>query len=233
MRGERRYAALLALVPAVLVPFGAALYYFMLCRDAVVSRRVYAAAKIFLVAWPFVATRVILGGRAPPWRGRDGRWQAALAAGAVSGLGISLFVVLVMLSPLGRLVMASAGPIRERCEHLGILQHYWLFAIFLSLIHSLVEEYYWRWFVYRRLRAAWPRWTAALVSSAAFASHHVIVTGQLMSWPLGVLCGAGIMVGGVIWCLQYERRRSILAPWLSHALVDVTVMTIGWIVLQG
>src|SRR5262249_6160472 len=70
-------------------------------------------------------------------------------------------------------------------------------AIFYSLLHSLLEEYYWRWFVFGRLRDslssreragvsgsgpdenAPTRMTvlAILISSLAFMCHHVVVLG--------------------------------------------------------
>ena len=220
-----------ALAPALCVPFVAALFYFLICRDPGVSRTIYVAAKVFLLVWPLIASRFLLRGRPCSWRPQRGHRPRAALAGLASGAAISLLVVLVMLTPIGKLVTSSAGSIRERSEHLGVMQYYWAFAIFLSFVHSLIEEYYWRWFAYGGLRRVVSPMSAAVISAAAFGSHHVIITGQLMSWPLGLVCGTGIAAGGFVWALLYKRYRSLLAPWLSHIVIDLTVMTIGYWVL--
>ncbi|MBN1556935.1 MAG: CPBP family intramembrane metalloprotease, partial [Lentisphaerae bacterium] len=214
--------------------FLAALFYFWLCPDAAASRWAYWGVKVFLVAWPLVMGMTLLRGRPAQLR-RRGRRRYGRAAGwgLLTGLGMALLILAVMQTPLGDLVRDRAGAMRERARHLGILRYYGFFAVFLALAHSLIEEYYWRGFVYRRARALLSRPVATGLASIAFASHHVIVTGRLLSWPLGVLAGAGIALAGAVWCAQYERHRTLLAPWLSHLLADIAVMAVGGRILFG
>ena len=220
-----------AVLPAMIVPFVAALFYFVISTDVVFARGMYAGVKVFLVVWPLFCSVVLFRDKPPRLRMRFQTWADALAPGLLTGVGIAVVILVVMLSPLGRMVEASASSIRDRVDHLGVTDHYWLFAIFLSLIHSFIEEYYWRWFVYGELRGLTGKVPAALLSSAAFASHHVLITGKLMNWPLGILCGAGIAVGGLIWAHLFQRQRTLLAPWLSHVLADFTVMAVGYRIL--
>ncbi len=232
-RGNSRIRTWAALVPALSVPFMAALFYFLICRDPVTARAIYIAAKVFLVGWPLIAALVVLRARPSAWRtARPQRLRSALA-GIACGLAMSAVIVLVMLTPLGALIVAKAGSIRERTEHLGVLKWYWGFGLFLSFAHSLGEEYYWRWFAFGALRRTMGCAAAAAVSAIVFASHHVIITGQLLSWPLGFLCATGIAVGGYAWALLYDRYGSLLGPWVAHVLVDLTVMAIGWQVLTA
>ena len=220
-----------AVLPALFVPLVGALFYFVICDDPRTARIIYSGTKGFLVVWPVFAVKILVPGRPGAWRPRGSPPLRAVWAGVLSGVAISAFIALVMLSPLGRLVEASSGSIRERSVHLGILANYWAFSVFLSLVHSLLEEYYWRWFLYGRLQQIVKPLPAAILSSLGFGAHHVVITGQLMNWPLGVLCGTGIALGGVIWSLQFNHHRTLLAPWVSHAIVDFTVMAIGYRVL--
>src|SRR6202011_4525188 len=48
-------------------------------------------------------------------------------------------------------------------------------AVFLLVVHSLAEEYYWRWFVFGQLQRLLPLGAAIGVSSLGFMSHHVVV----------------------------------------------------------
>jgi membrane protease YdiL (CAAX protease family) len=107
------------------------------------------------------------------------------------------------------------------------------FALFLSVVHSLLEEYYWRWFVFLRLRPLVSLRTAIAVSSLGFMAHHVIVLAQyLPGWfhflTLVVPFSLCVAVGGGVWAWLYERTRSFYAPWLSHLVVDVAVMVIAY-----
>ena len=50
-----------------------------------------------------------------------------------------------------------------------------LLAGFISILHSLLEEYYWRWFIFGELKQYVPLVMAITLSSLAFMAHHVIV----------------------------------------------------------
>jgi hypothetical protein len=106
-------------------------------------------------------------------------------------------------------------------------------AVFIAVLHSLLEEYYWRWFVFGRLTRYVSLPWAMVLSSLAFMSHHVIVLSVYL--PGGERFWLGVMpfslcvaAGGIVWCWLYHRSQSLLGPWLSHLLVDVTLMAIGY-----
>jgi membrane protease YdiL (CAAX protease family) len=98
--------------------------------------------------------------------------------------------------------------------------------------HAFLEESYWRWFVFGQLRQfmAWP--LAAGISGLAFALHHVIVLGSYLPpenfWTVTVFFSLCVAVGGALWAWIYQRSGSLYGPWLSHLLIDVGVMAIGF-----
>jgi CAAX protease family protein len=106
-----------------------------------------------------------------------------------------------------------------------------LLAVFISVVHSLFEEYYWRWYVFRGLERLLPLGWAVVVSALGFMAHHVIVLAVYFPgrfWGLALpfsLCIAG---GGVIWAWLYHRSGSIYAPWLSHMIIDAAIMVVGY-----
>jgi uncharacterized protein len=106
-----------------------------------------------------------------------------------------------------------------------------LLAVFISAIHSLFEEYYWRWYVFGNLERLLPLAPAIAISALGFMGHHVIVLAMYfpgrfftLALPLS-LCVAG---GGVAWAWLYHRSGSIYAPWLSHMLIDAAIMVVGY-----
>ena len=102
--------------------------------------------------------------------------------------------------------------------------------MFYSLFHSLLEEYYWRWFVFRQLRRLVPLWPAIVVSALGFMGHHVIVLSEFFKeapW-LAWLFSSAVAVGGVFWAWLYERTGSLFGPWLSHLLIDAGIFWVGY-----
>jgi hypothetical protein len=101
-------------------------------------------------------------------------------------------------------------------------------GVFYSAIHSLLEEYYWRWFVFGQLRRLVPLPAAVVVSSLAFMGHHVIVLSIYLSWPGTAAASGCVAVGGALWAWLYQRSGSLYAPWVSHLLIDAAIFAIGY-----
>ena len=172
----------------------------------------------------------------------DGRWprpRRPRFGGLALGLGFGLLVAGAMLVLYfawlaGSTLMASTPAM----VHGKLLEHgittavsYWSLAAFVIFAHSLLEEYYWRWFVFARLCKGMKAVPAALLSGLAFMGHHVILLyvyfpGQFLTAV--VPFSLGIAVGGAIWAWLFRRTGSIYSPWLSHLLVDVAIFVIGW-----
>ena len=133
-----------------------------------------------------------------------------------------------MEGPLGEAVIAQAEQIRLKVFQLGVLDHYLAFALFLSLVHSAIEEYYWRWFVFGTLRRLLSPQPAAVLSALAFASHHVVILSQYFPLPIALLFGFAVALGGYMWCLMYERQRSLVGVWVSHVILDLVIFWIGY-----
>jgi hypothetical protein len=123
--------------------------------------------------------------------------------------------------------------LREKLQEFGASTPgaYAVLALFIVVVHSLLEEYFWRWFVFGRLRTLMPFNGAVVLSSLAFMAHHVVILdvylpGRFFTATLPF--SLGIAVGGAVWAWLYHRADSVWSPWLSHALVDAALFIIGW-----
>jgi membrane protease YdiL (CAAX protease family) len=108
---------------------------------------------------------------------------------------------------------------------------FFAFAAFLCMAHSLLEEYYWRWFLFRRLRLLLPLNLAIVVSSLAFTAHHIIVLDAYLPDHFLVAVvpfSLSVTVGGAVWAWLYARTGSVYSAWLSHAFVDAAIMILGY-----
>jgi hypothetical protein len=163
-----------------------------------------------------------------------------LLAGLAFGLAVAAAMLVLyyqMLGPRG-FFTGPADEVRQKVSEFGIktTAAFAAMGLFYSLVHSLLEEYYWRWFVFGQLRRAWPLAPAIALSSVAFASHHVIVLARYFGWssPATWLFVAGVAIGGAAWAWVYDRSQSLAGPWLSHLIVDAAIFWIGYeLVRQG
>jgi membrane protease YdiL (CAAX protease family) len=126
--------------------------------------------------------------------------------------------------------------IQERLNAFGIKSVTLFFALgaFYSLFHSGLEEYYWRWFVFRRLKSSMSETAAIVVSSLGFALHHLLLLGTYFGYadPLTWFCTFGVAVGGAYWAWNYHRFDSIWPAWISHGIIDAAIFTLGYFVLK-
>ncbi len=233
---ESRSGELAALGFAICFPSILTFAYFVLFAGHPASASVYGIGKViqfgFPAIWVFLVVREKIPRMTLKVAGKEYYWLR-LGAGfglAVSGLMIAL--ALLWLKPSGFLdgpVIAIQGKIADM--NVDSFSAYVVVSVFYCLCHSLLEEYYWRWFVFKRLQMFVSIPVAILVSSLGFMAHHVIVLAMFFGWasPATYLFSLCIAVGGAVWAWMYERSGSIYAPWLSHALVDAGIFLLGYL----
>lgn len=217
-----------AVVPGATVPFLASLLYFRLLSDSAWVQSVYLAAKVYIVVWPPFALAVLLGSRRLLPRPRLSCDLRALPLGVISGLAIAAAMVIATHTPLGSLLDTAAPTVRDKIAAFGIARHYWVYAVAFSFIHAGIEEYYWRWFLFGVLRQRLPGGAAHVVAAGAFAAHHVVVASTFFGLGAGLVLGAGVAVGGLLWSLMLARQGTLAGAWVSHVLVDLALAWIGY-----
>ena len=242
-----------ALVIALLFPVVAAYFYFVVAGESTWLRSIYAVSKVvqfgFPVAWMAwaegrQALRSLMhlpaagvSGHTP---GSTARPLAGLPAGLATGLlmagGLAGAYALVLRG--GELMAAMAPRIIARIDSIGAATpvRYLLLALFLSILHSWLEEYYWRGFVFARLRRRLGSVAAVVVSSLGFAAHHVIVLDAFLGPQhrgTTVMFSLVVAAAGALWAWLYVKNRSLLSPWLSHLCVDIAIMAVGYDLAWG
>lgn len=212
------------------------LAYFVLLKDyaAAVQQSVYTVGKTVQFVFPAVWVFWILR---QPWVRPEVNRKGlgiGLAFGAAVLLGMFvLYIAWLKSSPFAPGLDQQAET-KVRDLGLNSLWKYAAVAVFYALAHSLLEEYYWRWFVFGQLQqVVRPVWAVG-ISSVGFMAHHVILLGTFFGWdsPLAYVFSLGVAVGGAFWAWLYIYSRSLLAPWLSHMLVDIAIFVIGYDLVQ-
>lgn len=221
----------LAVVFALLLPTAVTLAYFVLAADfsPTVQQATYGIAKTFQFLFP-IAYVVFFQRRRPQLQ-----WNSqGVGIGLLFGLivGASMFALYHFGLKSTAIFASAADQMREKVADLDIASPVVFIAVgvFYSLVHSLLEEYYWRWFVFGELRKLTGLTAAIVFSSLGFMAHHVLVIGTYFGFlsPLTWLFSVCVAVGGAVWAWLYDRSGSLIGPWLSHLLVDATIFLVGY-----
>ena len=222
------------IIPAMILPFLGALVYFVFAGGGNLTKIAYSATKLFTFVWPVIAVIFILKQKLKWPRLTGAHHWKSLPLGVLVGAGIVGLMFLLMQTPMGVQVKSSAANMQTAVSKFGLTRsNYWLFAVFLSVFHSLLEEYYWRWFVFGGLhQMASPGW-AHVLAGTAFMTHHIIVLLQYFPVPLTIFLSLMIGVGGVIWSWMYLRQGSLMGAWIAHMIVDFGALWIGYKLIFG
>jgi len=228
-RPARRLAmlALLLLVPMASVgPLAAML---LEATKGPIGQVIYFACKVWIAALPAVWLMLVDKGRlswSPPRRG---------GFGVAAGLGVAISVMIVAAYWLLGDRLIDAGEMRDVAMEIGLESKakYIGLSVYICLVNSLMEEYVWRWFVFRKCEAlVGGAWGVAL-SALFFTLHHILALSAYFDWPVVLLGSVGVFIGGATWSWCYLRFRSVWPGYVSHLIVDVAVLWVGWQLIFG
>ena len=219
------------LVAAMTLPTVASLAYFVWLEGTAWVAPVYVGAKALQFAGPVAALGVLLAAAFGP--SRPGRSVVLGLGTGIAGAGFTWLAYAVLFRG-GEMAATAAEAITVKLAdfHLDTLERYVVAALLISFVHSWLEEVYWRAFVYGRLRRLISSRWSHLVAAIGFAAHHVVVIGVYVgdtSVLVLTLMSLPVVLGGVLWSLIYRSTGNrLLAPWLSHACLDLAIMAVGY-----
>jgi membrane protease YdiL (CAAX protease family) len=106
-----------------------------------------------------------------------------------------------------------------------------LLTAYFAIVNPLAEELFWRATVYERLRELdWPHWQSATVSSALFASWHVLPIALLVGKLIAIPAAAGVFLAGLAFATVHDRSRNCWVTISCHALAaDVPLLVFCWL----
>lgn len=222
---------LLAAAPVQLVGTWLAMVAF---PEAGWAKAAFAAAKVTLMLVPLVWLLRVEGRRPriPRWSNRG-----MLAA---HGTGILIFVIIALgYATVGR-HWIDPDTMRNQVTANGLATPllFLLGALYWCTINSMLEEYFWRWFIGERLRDVLPRNTAgdlasAVLSALLFTLHHIVAMAMLVDARTTAAASAGVFIGGFVWSLLYLRYRNVYAGWVSHVYADIIIFYLGYRIIFG
>lgn len=102
-------------------------------------------------------------------------------------------------------------------------------SLYISLVNSLLEEFFFRFFVYYNLQRFVSKGKAMTFSAAAFGLYHLAIMNQWFSPLLFILLIIGLLITGFIFIWLNERTKTIFTSWIVHMFANFAINTIGFI----
>lgn len=225
---EQRRAALIALLLLIPAPsIGAAMV--TMIAPGKVGQGFMFASKVWTLALP-VAWLILVDRQRIRWpRLRLEGMGLALLSGLVMGaliIGAYYLIARHWIDVEAARVQISRAGFGTVGAYLGI-------SVYICTVNALLEEYVWRWFVFRKCEVLWGGKMAVVVAALFFTFHHIWPLLAYFDWRVALLANAGIFLGGAIWSWFYLRYRSIWPGYLSHLIADIAVLAVGWLILFG
>ncbi len=217
--------ALVAFVPTISI-----LFTLTYNDDEFTSQIFFIICKVWLLLAP-AYWYLRFEKNSPSWSlpSRDG-----MAIGGISGIIMSI-IIIVMWLLLGDTLdtesmiseLESTGLTNIRMYIAGMI--YWIF------LNSLLEEYVFRWFVtIKSIELLGSENRAIILSAILFTLHHAIALHYFgFIWWQTVMASFGLLSAAAIWSWLYVRYRSVWVCWFSHAICDVAVFGIGYLIIFG
>lgn len=101
-------------------------------------------------------------------------------------------------------------------------------GLYIVIMNSLLEEFFWRGFIFDKLRSN--RIFAYIVTGVAFSFHHVIFYYNWFNVPLFIVVTLGLILYAMFMNYIFEKFRDLFSCWIIHAFADVAQITIAFIV---
>ncbi|MDG1535857.1 MAG: CPBP family intramembrane metalloprotease [Candidatus Thalassarchaeaceae archaeon] len=230
---ERRRQALLALFLVSLMPTTSILFAYSWSDSELAGQAFFVFAKLWIIAIPIYWLYRVEAGNFSIRKllGLDSLTSSSRNEAIISGLGM-FAIIAGTYAVLGDSVDVTL--MKEEIGATGLLNPttFFLGAIYWITLNSLVEEFVFRQFVGDRLLELTGSNFASVAGSAiVFTLHHTVALTYYFALWQNTLATIAILGAGAIWSILWLRHRSLAACWISHAIADVAVFGVAYLIL--
>ena len=147
-------------------------------------------------------------------------------------LGLGVYGVILGGYFLVRNFFDFSGIAGTLSQNAGVNRDNFLFvSLYISFVNSLLEEFFFRGFLFMNLKSTAGKAFAQGFSSILFAAYHVAMMAGWFSPWLFALVMAGLTVGGMLFNTMNEKLGGIYSSWLTHMFANFAINTIGFMLL--
>ncbi len=146
------------------------------------------------------------------------------------GLGAVIYGLILGGYFLTKGFIDFSGITQNLSQNGGITKDNFLYvSLYISLMNSLLEEFFFRGFGFLTLQHPTSRKFACLFSASLFAVYHTGMLVGMFDWWVMPILFAGLFAGGYIFNRLDEAGESIYPSWAAHMFANFGINTVGFI----
>jgi membrane protease YdiL (CAAX protease family) len=107
----------------------------------------------------------------------------------------------------------------------------WLILILL-IVNPILEEVYWRGYMYKKVRSQGKAFTAILITAVFYTLYHLLSVFHIFQGWFGVVAVLPVLIAGVLWGGIREKTGSVTGSIISHALSDLGIVCVYWFIVR-
>ncbi|WP_180994424.1 CPBP family intramembrane glutamic endopeptidase [Bacillus sp. Marseille-P3661] len=104
--------------------------------------------------------------------------------------------------------------------------------IILLVVNPILEEVYWRSFMYQKLKAGMKAIYANLITSFFYTLYHLLIVIPIFQMPLRAIAVISVFLAGIFWGYLREKTNSIIGSIISHLLADLGIICAYWFIIR-
>jgi uncharacterized protein len=102
----------------------------------------------------------------------------------------------------------------------------------LLLANPILEEVYWRGYMYEKLRKNRKALYAILITASFYTLYHLLSIIPMFQGASSMAAILPVLIVGLFWGYIREKTGSIVASTISHVLGDLGIITVYWFIVR-
>lgn len=145
-------------------------------------------------------------------------------------LGAGVYAVIVGGYFLTKNIIDFSNVTSSLTGGMGITaQNFIYVSLYISLMNSFLEEFFFRGFGFITLKKYATRKVAYIFSSTLFAVYHIGMLAEMFDIGALFLLLVGLIIGGCIFNRLNELNDNIYPSWFVHMFANFAINTVGFI----
>jgi membrane protease YdiL (CAAX protease family) len=101
-------------------------------------------------------------------------------------------------------------------------------GLYIIILNSVLEEYFWRGFLFKHLKNLIKPWQAYLITGLAFSFHHVMFYYNWFNLGFFLLATFGLTAYALIVNYVFHKYQDLFSCWYVHMFADVAQIFIAF-----
>jgi len=153
-------------------------------------------------------------------------WRLTLLGIFLSGIYLTSFFVFKNFLDISTITSKLNSLININLTNLIFI------GLYIIIFNSLLEEYFWRGFLFAKLDKILKSWQAYLITGIAFSFHHVMFYYNWFNLGFFLLVTFGLTVYALIMNYVFKKYQDLFSCWYVHIFADIAQIFIAFKIFE-